>query len=86
MSNLWRDDSYGEIALLLGYERGEYALYRSHCANGYVDNDGIRWGFVPMTIALEKGNVVKDWGYRGIQGYYRDLYGIEIYEEDEIKN
>lgn len=78
------DDSYGEMVLLLGYERGEYALYRSHCTNGYVDNEGLRWGFVPMTIALEKGNVVKDWGYKGIQGYYRDLFGIEIYEEDII--
>lgn len=75
------DVSYGDMALMLGYERGEYALYRAHCANGYIDGDGIRWGFVPMTIALEKSNAAKDWGYKGIEGYYRDLYHIDIYEE-----
>ncbi len=77
--------TYGDMALMLGYERREYAVYRAHCTNGYIDGDGIRWGFVPMTIALEKGNSAKDWGYKGIEGYYGDLFHIDIYEEEIIE-
>ena len=70
-----------EIAIMFGYERGEYAVYRDPCLNGYLNWEGIRWGFVPMTVALEKGNTVNEWGYRGIVGYYDDVYGADIYEE-----
>lgn len=70
-----------EIAIMFGYERGEYAVYRDPCLNGYLNWEGIRWGFVPMTVALEKGNTVNEWGYRGIVGYYADVYGADIYEE-----
>lgn len=75
-----------EIAIMFGYERGEYAVYRDPCLNGYLNWEGIRWGFVPMTVALERGNTVNEWGYRGIVGYYEDVYGADIYEEPLTEN
>lgn len=75
------DVAYGEMAIMLGYERGEYAVYRGPCTSSLLESEGIRWGFVPMTVALEKGNVVREWGYQGIAAYFFDVYGIEVYEE-----
>lgn len=81
------DVSSGDMILMLGYERGEYALYHTSGNNGYLGYEGLRWGFVPMTVVLEKGNAINEWGYRGIVSYYQDLYEIEIYEDNstEIK-
>lgn len=75
------DAYYGDMVFLLGYERGEYGIYHSPCQNGYLESEGIRWGFIPMTVTLEKSNSINDWGYRGVRGYYRDLFGIEVYED-----
>lgn len=80
------DLTYGDLVFLMGYERGEYALYHSPCENGYLTGQGIRWGFVPMTIAMEGGSATKEWGYRGIVSYYYDLFGIKIYEDDKTEN
>ncbi|MGN0432078.1 MAG: hypothetical protein ACI4EQ_06950 [Lachnospiraceae bacterium] len=70
-----------EMAIMLGYERGEYAIYKDPCLNGYLKGEGIRWGFVPMTVAFERVNTVNEWGYRGIVGYFEDVYGVDVYEE-----
>lgn len=75
------DINLGDMILMMGYERGEYAMYHTSCSNGYIEGEGLRWGFVPMTVALEKGIDLRDWGYRGIESYYYGLYGIEIYED-----
>ncbi len=76
------DASYGEMVLMLGYERGEYAVYRGPCTSSLLESEGIRWGFAPMTVALEKGNAIREWGYQGIEAYFLERYGIEIYEEN----
>ena len=75
------EKSSDEMAIMLGYERGAYAVYRDPCLNGYLNREGIRWGFVPMTVALERGNTVNEWGYRGVVGYFADVYGVDVYEE-----
>lgn len=75
------DVNYGDMVFMLGYERGEYGIYHSPCTNGYLDGEGIRWGFVPMTVALENSGVIREWGYGGVENYYFDLFGVEIYED-----
>ena len=72
------DTTNGELVFMMGYEKGEYALYHSPCENGYIAGQGLRWGFVPMTIALEGGAATKEWGYKGIVAYYDELLGIDI--------
>lgn len=72
------DTTYGELVFMMGYERDEYAVYHAPCENGYVSGQGIRWGFVPMTVALEGGAATKEWGYKGIVAYYEELFGIDI--------
>lgn len=79
------DRSAEEMAIRLGYERGEYVIYRTPCLNSYLNCQGIRWGFVPMTVAMEKGNTLNEWGYRGIEGYFYNVYGIDVYEEQQKK-
>lgn len=75
------DVSYSQMVFMMGYERGEYALYHATCTNGYLEMEGLRWGFVPMTVAMEGGSNTKEWGYEGIESYYYKLFGIDIYEE-----
>lgn len=75
------DISYGDMVFMLGFERGEYSVYHAPCTNGYLEGEGIRWGFVPMTIALENSNAIREWGYGGVESYYYDLFGVEIYED-----
>ncbi|MCH5275439.1 MAG: hypothetical protein J1E65_06335 [Lachnospiraceae bacterium] len=72
-----------ELLMQMGYERGEYMLYRSTANNGHLDGTGIRWGFVPMTVALERGSSLREWGYGGIESYFYIRYGIDIYGDDE---
>lgn len=79
------DSAYGEMVLMLGYERGEYAVYRGPCTSSLLGSEGIRWGFVPMTVALERGNAIREWGYQGIEKYFLDTYGIEVYEEGQTE-
>lgn len=79
------DIAYGEMVLILGYERGEYAVYRSSCTSSLLGSEGIRWGFVPMTVALERGNAIREWGYQGIEAYFLDMYGIEVYEDRQTE-
>lgn len=80
------DFTQGDMILMFGYEKGAYAMYHTSSSNGYMAGEGFRWGFVPMTVALEKGNAINDWGYKGVVAHYRDLYDIEIYEERESQN
>ena len=79
------DAAYGEMVLMLGYERGEYAVYRGPCTSSLLGSEGIRWGFVPMTVALERGNAIREWGYQGIETYFLDVYGIVVYEETQTE-
>lgn len=79
------DTAYGEMVLMLGYERGEYAVYRGPCTSSLLGSEGIRWGFVPMTVALERDNALREWGYQGIVTYFLDRYGIEVYEERQTE-
>ncbi|MBD5497769.1 MAG: hypothetical protein HDR11_08405 [Lachnospiraceae bacterium] len=79
------DVAYGEMILMLGYERGEYAVYRGPCTSSLLSSEGIRWGFVPMTVALERGNAIREWGYRGIETYFLDMYGVEVYEDSQTE-
>lgn len=74
-----------DMALMMGYERGEYAVFRSTCSKSYIEGMGIRWGFVPMTVALENGSVTEDWGYRSIVDYFKDEYGVNIFETGDKK-
>ncbi len=67
-----------DMAVMMGYERGEYAIYHTPCAYGYLEGQGIRWGFVPMTVALEDGAATKEWGYKGVVLYFEELYGINV--------
>lgn len=76
------DMAQGEFAFLMGYERGEYGLYHAPCNSSYLEERGIRWGFASMTIALEGGVYTKEWGYKGIRDYYRDMYGVDICGDD----
>lgn len=62
------DVTVGNLFFRMGYERGEYASYRIICDNSTLKKNGIRWGFVPMTIALE--------GNSALAGY-----GVENFEE-----
>lgn len=71
-----------EMLLQMGYERGEYAVYRSTANNGYLDSTGIRWGFVPMTVALERGSGLRDWTYGSIRSYFYLRYDIDVYEDE----
>lgn len=72
-----------EFVMEMGYERDEYMLYRTTANSGHVEGDGIRWGFVPMTVALERGSSLREWGYGGIESYFDILYGIDVYEEED---
>lgn len=72
-----------ELVLQMGYERGEYMVYRTPVSNGHLDTPGLRWGFVPMTVALERGSSLREWGYGGIEFYFYMNYGIDVYEDDE---
>lgn len=77
------DLTYGDMVFLMGFERGEYGFYHSPCENASFAAMGIRWGFVPITIALENGSSIKEWGYKGIVDYYKNLYGIDIESAQE---
>lgn len=72
-----------ELLLEMGYERDEYVVYRSTVSNGHVEGTGVRWGFVPMTVALERGSNLREWGYGGIESYFDIRYDIDVYEDDE---
>lgn len=67
------DVAMGNLFFRMGYERGEYASYRIICDNSTLKKDGIRWGFVPMTIALE--------GNSALAGH-----GVENFEELLMEN
>lgn len=71
-----------ELLLQMGYERGEYTIYRSTANSGYLDTTGMRWGFVPMTVALERGSGPQDWTYGSIRYYFYLRYDIEVYEDE----
>lgn len=77
------DLTYGDMVFLMGFERGEYGFYHSPCESGAFAATGIRWGFVPITTALENGSSITEWGYKGIVDYYRKLYGIDLENEQE---
>lgn len=79
------DVNYADMAVMMGYERGEYAVYHTPCANGYMEGQGIRWGFVPMAVALEDGAATQEWGYKGIALYFKDLYGVNVYDSKQGK-
>lgn len=72
-----------ELLLQMGYERGEYTVYRSTANNGHLDTTGMRWGFVPMTVALERGSSLWEWGFGGIESYFFIRYEIDVYEDNE---
>ena len=72
-----------ELLLEMGYEMDEYVIYRTTVSNGHVEGTGMRWGFVPMTVALERGSNLREWGYGGIESYFDIRYGIDVYEDDE---
>lgn len=72
-----------EMLLQMGYERGEYVVYRSTVSSGHTEGTGVRWGFVPMTVALERGSNLREWGYGGIESYFDIRYDIDVYEDDE---
>lgn len=74
------DENGADMAVMMGYERGEYAVYHTPCANGYLEGEGIRWGFVPMAVALEDGAATQEWGYKGIALYFLDKYGVDVYD------
>lgn len=82
-SSLLTDPTMGDMVFLMGFERGEYGFYHSPCENGSFAATGIRWGFVPITTALENGSSITEWGYKGIVEYYRSLYGIDLEKEQE---
>lgn len=79
------DVEAADLAVMLGYERGEYAVYHTPCANGYLEGEGIRWGFVPMAVALEDGAATQEWGYKGIALYFQDKYGVDVYDSKQGK-
>lgn len=57
-------DIYSEnLIFLMGYERGEYAMYHIPCDDGSIKGEGVCWGFVPMTFALEGSSVLNSIGY-----------------------
>lgn len=72
-----------ELIMEMGYERDEYMLYRTTAGSGHVEGDGIRWGFVPVTVALERGSNLREWGYGGIESYFDIRYNIDVYEEED---
>lgn len=72
-----------EMLLQMGYERGEYVVYRSTVSSGHTEGTGVRWGFVPMTVALERGSNLREWGYGGIESYFDIRYDIDVYEDEE---
>lgn len=67
------DVTTGNLFFRMGYERGEYASYRVISNSATLNKTGIRWGFVPMTVALE--------GNSALTGY-----GVENYEEQLLTN
>lgn len=72
------DNTQSELLIIMGYERGEYAVYHTVCQNTNMGISGLRWGFVPMTVALEDGAATQEWGYQRIVDYFYDKYQIEI--------
>lgn len=77
------DLNNADMAVMMGYERGEYAVYHTPCSYGYLEGEGIRWGFVPMTVALEDGAATHEWGYKGIVYYFDELYGADVYDSEK---
>lgn len=72
------DMTYGDMVFMMGFERGEYAMYHSPAENGYLGEQGIRWGFIPMTAALEDGTATQEWNYMGVVAYYEELFSIDL--------
>lgn len=77
------DETQSELVIMMGYERGEYALFHTTCQNGNIGTEGLRWGFVPMTVALEDGAATPEWGYKRITDYFYEKYQINVYENPE---
>ena len=74
-----------EVVAMFGYERGEYALYHNVCNYGSFEGDGIRWGFVPMVMAMTNKEPGKEWDNKRIDEYFQDKYGIEVVEEIPVE-
>ncbi len=82
------DITQSDLAVMFGYERGEFALYHTSCHYGNLDSDGLRWGFVPMAEALSGGSATKEWDNKTIRDYFKEKYDIEVndsYVPDEPK-
>ena len=80
------DMTCGDMVFMMGFERGEYAMYHSPAENGFLGEQGIRWGFIPMTAALESGAAAQEWNYMGVVAYYEEMFSIDLSGENPALN
>ncbi len=75
--------TFSDMFFVMGYERGDYGMYHTPCKNGYINTQGVRWGFYSIAKGLLGNAATREWGFKTIQGYFNDRYGEIITDKTE---
>ena len=77
------DLNYQDMFFVMGFERDDYGMYHTPSKNGYLNAQGIRWGFYSIAKGLMGNAAAKEWDFKTIQGYFNDKYGEIITDQTE---